>query len=88
MVNGEARNALLDVATCKWVAEDPVDWLAEQLLDVGDRTRSRSEPRERVTTSGEGDEQRQGERRGAPSSLAHAAVAWKGQRVLRRDVRG
>jgi hypothetical protein len=61
---------------------------AEQLLDVGDRARAGGESGEGVTTSDEGDEQRQRERRGAPSSVGAAAGAGKGQRVLRGDVRG
>ena len=61
---------------------------SEQLLDVRDGTRAGGESGEGVTTSDEGDEQRQRERRGAPGSVGAAASAWEGQRVLRGDVRG
>ena len=61
---------------------------AEQLFYIRDRACARSEPGEGVATPGEGAEQRQREQRGAPSPVAGAAVGWRGQRVLRGDVRG
>jgi hypothetical protein len=61
---------------------------AEQLLDVRDGARAGGESGEGVTTSDEGDEQRQRERRNAPSSVGAAAGSGEGQRVLRGDVRG